>query len=186
MPDVVEQVNDSMLVASFKNEKLKEASYTQLVRKYQERLYWHIRRMVVEHEDTNDILQNVFIKVWRNLADFREESNLYTWLYRIATNETLTWIEQKKRHASVSISGDENIFAQKLVAQKDYDPNKIEWKLQQAILTLPERQRLVFNLRYYDEMPYDQMAKMLDTSAGALKASYHHAVKKVEASLLNH
>jgi RNA polymerase sigma factor (sigma-70 family) len=186
MPEVEGQVNDSMLVASFKNDKLKEASYTQLIRKYQERLYWHIRRMVVEHEDTNDILQNVFIKVWRNLAEFREESNLYTWLYRIATNETLTWIEQKKRHASVSLSGDENIFAERLTAQKDYDANKIEWKLQQAILSLPEKQRLVFNLRYYDEMPYDKMAEMLGTSAGALKASYHHAVKKVEASLLNH
>ncbi len=184
MPDVAGQVSDNILVASFKDEKLKEASYTQLIRKYQERLYWHIRRMVVEHEDANDILQNVFIKVWRNLSHFREESNLYTWLYRIATNETLSWIDQKKRHASVSLSGDENIFAEKLTAQKGYDANKIEWKLQQAILTLPERQRLVFNLRYYDEMPYDEMAEMLGTSAGALKASYHHAVKKVEASLL--
>ena len=186
MPEVAAEVSDHMLVASFRNEKLKEASYTQLVRKYEERLYWHIRRMVVEHEDTNDILQNVFIKVWRNLAEFREESNLYTWLYRIATNETLTWIEQRKRHASVSMSGDENIFENRLVAQKDYDPNKIEWKLQQAILGLPEKQRLVFNLRYYDEMPYEQMSELLGTSAGALKASYHHAVKKVEASLLSH
>ncbi len=186
MPDVEDQMNDHLLVASFKNEKLKEASFTSLVRKYQERLYWHIRRMVVEHEDTNDILQNVFIKVWRNLGEFREESNLYTWLYRIATNETLTWIDQKKRHTSVSLSGDENIFAEKLTAQKDFDPNKIEWKLQQAIQSLPEKQKLVFNLRYYNEMPYDEMAQLLGTSAGALKASYHHAVKKVEASLLNH
>lgn len=186
MPEVAEQINDHMLVASFKNEKLKEVSYTQLVRKYQERLYWHIRRMVVEHEDTNDILQNVFIKVWKNLGEFREESNLYTWLYRIATNETLTWIDQKKRHSSVSLSGDENIFSERLTAQKDFDPNKIEWKLQQAIQALPEKQKLVFNLRYYDEMPYDEMAELLGTSAGALKASYHHAVKKVEASLLNH
>ena len=184
MPETAEQLNDHILVASFKNEKLKDASFTKLVQKYQERLYWHIRRMVAAHEDTNDVLQNVFIKVWRNLGEFREESNLYTWLYRIATNETLTWIEQQKRHATLSTSGDEDIFAQKLVAQKDFDPTKIEWKLQQAILSLPEKQRLVFNLRYYDEMPYDEMSLMLDTSAGALKASYHHAVKKVEASLL--
>lgn len=175
-----------MLVASFKNEQLREAAFTSLVRKYQERLYWHIRRMVVVHEDANDILQNVFIKVWRGLADFREEANLYTWLYRIATNETLTWIEQQKKHASVSLSGEENIFAERLTAQKDFSPGKIEWRLQQAILSLPDKQRLVFNLRYYDEMPYDQMAEMLGTSAGALKASYHHAVKKVEAMLLNH
>jgi len=180
MADTNDPANDHMLVASFRNEKLKETAFTQLVRKYQERLYWHIRRMVVEHEDTNDILQNVFIKVWRNLETFREESNLYTWLYRISTNETLTWIEQQKRRSAVSISGSEDIFAEKLVAQKDFDANKTEWKLQQAIQSLPEKQRIVFNLRYYDEMPYDEMAQVLDTSAGALKASYHHAVKKVE------
>lgn len=184
MPDENDRLNDHMLVVSFKNEKLKETAFTQLVRKYQERLYWHIRRMVVVHEDANDILQNVFIKVWKNLGEFREEALLYTWLYRIATNETLTWIEQQKKHTSVSLSGDENIFTEKLASQKDYSPHKIEWKLQQAILSLPDKQRLVFNLRYYDEMPYDQMSELLGTSAGALKASYHHAVKKVEAMLL--
>ena len=185
MPDAADQIDDHMLVASFRDEKLREASFTQLVRKYQERLYWHIRRMVVEHEDANDILQNVFIKVWRNLAEFRSESNLYTWLYRIATNETLTWIEQQKRRKSVSLSGDnEDIFSERLTAQKDFDPSKIEWKLQQAIQSLPEKQRVVFNLRYYDEMPYEEMSGVLETSVGALKASYHHAVKKVEAFLL--
>ena len=185
MPQDAVRMEDHMLVASFKNEQLREAAFTKLVRKYQERLYWHIRRMVVVHEDANDILQNVFIKVWRGLGDFREEANLYTWLYRIATNETLTWIEQQKKHNSVSLSGEENIFAERLTAQKDFSPNNIEWKLQKAILSLPEKQRIVFNLRYYDEMPYNQMAELLDTSAGALKASYHHAVKKVEAMLLN-
>ena len=183
MPGPTDVSGDHMLIASFRNEKLKEAAFTQLVRKYQERLYWHIRRMVLEHEDTNDILQNVFIQVWKNLAEFREESNLYTWLYRISTNEALTWIDQKKRRSSVSISDNEDIFSEKLTAQKDFDPNKIEWKLQQAIQTLPEKQRIVFNLRYYDEMPYEEMSSVLGTSAGALKASYHHAVKKVEAFL---
>ena len=183
MPEANDPSSDHILIASFRNEKLKEAAFTQLVRKYQERLYWHIRRMVMEHEDTNDILQNVFIKVWKNLSEFREESNLYTWLYRISTNEALTWIDQKKRRSSVSISDNEDIFSEKLTAQKDFDPNKIEWKLQQAIQTLPEKQRIVFNLRYYDEMPYDEMSSVLGTSAGALKASYHHAVKKVEAFL---
>ena len=179
MPEVTE-ISDHLLVASFKDDSLKESAFNRLVIKYQERLYWHIRRMVVEHEDTNDILQNVFIKVWKNLSGFREESNLYTWLYRIATNETLTWIEQQKRRSSVSLSGNEDFFSERLYAQKGYDPNKIEWKLQQAMQTLPEKQKLVFNLRYYDEMPYDKMAEMLGTSVGALKASYHHAVKKVE------
>ncbi len=183
MPNATDQVDDHLLVASFKDEKLREASFTQLVTKYQERLYWHIRRMVVEHEDTNDILQNVFIKVWKNLGEFREESNLYTWLYRIGTNEALTWIEQQKRRTSVSISDNEDLFSERLTAQKDFDPNKIEWKLQQAIQTLPEKQRIVFNLRYYDEMPYEEMAGVLGTSVGALKASYHHAAKKVEAFL---
>jgi RNA polymerase sigma factor (sigma-70 family) len=183
MPDPQDQMDDHLLVASFKDEKLRDASFTQLVRKYQERLYWHIRRMVVEHEDANDILQNVFIKVWKNLADFREESNLYTWLYRIGTNEALTWIEQQKRRTSVSINDNEEIFSERLTAQKDFDPGKIEWKLQQAIHALPDKQKVVFNLRYYDEMPYEEMAGVLGTSVGALKASYHHAVKKVEAYL---
>jgi len=183
MSDTKDQLDDHALVASFKNEKYKEAAFTQIIRKYQERLYWHVRRMVLEHEDTNDILQNVFIKVWKNLSEFREESNLYTWLYRIATNETLTWIEQQKRRSSVSISDKEDYFSERLTAQRDFDPGKIEWKLQQAIQTLPEKQKLVFNLRYYDEMPYEQMAETLGTSVGALKASYHHAVKKVEAFL---
>lgn len=184
MPNTDDQLTDHMLVASFRNEQLRDASFTQLVNKYQERLYWHIRRMVVEHEDANDILQNVFIKVWKNLAEFREESNLYTWLYRIGTNEALTWIEQQKKRTSVSISGNEDLFSEKLQAQKDFDPSKIEWKLQQAVQTLPEKQRVVFNLRYFDEMPYEEMSGVLGTSVGALKASYHHAVKKVQSFII--
>jgi RNA polymerase sigma factor (sigma-70 family) len=185
MEDSSQEHDDHFLIVSFKNEQLREAAFTKLVRKYQQRLYWHVRRMVVEHEDTNDILQNVFIKVWKNLADFRQESNLYTWLYRIATNETLTWIEQQKRRSAVSISENENLYGDRVLVQKGYDANKIEWRLQQAIQTLPEKQRMVFTLRYYDEMPYEEMGKVLDTSVGALKASYHHAVKKVEAFLKN-
>lgn len=178
------QVDDQVILNSFKDERTRDTAFTQLIKKYQERLYWHIRRMLVEHEDTNDVLQNVFIKVWKNLGDFREESNLYTWLYRIATNETLTWLDQQKRRSSISISDGESDLSNKLVAQKGFDANKLEWKLQQAIQALPEKQRVVFNLRYYDEMPYEKMATVLETSVGALKASYHHAVKKVEAYLL--
>lgn len=178
-------VPDHVLLASFRQEQTKEQAFTQLMKQYQERLYWHIRRLVVEHEDTNDILQNVFLKVWKSLADFREQANLYTWLYRIATNESLTWIEQQKKRASISLSDDENPVAARLEAQKGLDANKLEWKLQKAIQSLPEKQRVVFTLRYYDEMPYEQMASVLETSEGALKASYHHAVKKVEHFLLN-
>jgi RNA polymerase sigma-70 factor (ECF subfamily) len=177
-------IDDMLILTSFRDENTRDTAYTQLVRKYQERLYWHIRRMVVEHEDTNDVLQNVFIKVWKYLANFKGDSNLYTWLYRIATNETITWLEQKKKRGSVSLSDEESPVAERLVAQKGFDANKLEWRLQEAIQALPEKQRIVFNLRYYDEMPYDEMAQVLETSAGALKASYHHAVKKVEAYIL--
>lgn len=184
MPENENITDDRLLLASFNDERTRDAAYTALVKKYQERLYWHIRRMVIEHEDANDILQNVFIKVWKNLEGFRQDSNLYTWLYRIATNETLTWINRQKRYNSISISEHENVFADKLKAQPYFDANKAEWKLQQALQSLPEKQRIVFSLRYYDEMPYEEMATVLETSAGALKASYHHAVKKVESYLL--
>ena len=177
--------DDLQLLAAFKDESTSEQAFTLLIRRYQQRLYWHVRRMVISHDDANDVLQNVFIKVWKNLADFREQSNLYTWLYRIATNETLTWLEQQKKRVSVSLSDDENSYANKLQDEKGFDANKIEWRLQQAINTLPEKQRIVFNLRYYDEMPYEQLSTVLNTSEGALKASYHHAAKKVEAFLKN-
>ena len=174
---------DRLILATFRTEEGKDEAFTRLVRKYQERLYWHIRRMVVEHEDANDILQNVFIRVWNSLASFREEANLYTWLYRIATNESLTWLEQQKKRSAVSLSEPDAALANKLESQKGFDVNKLEWRLQQAIQSLPDKQRAVFNLRYYDEMPYEEMSTVLDTSVGALKASYHHAVKKVETFL---
>lgn len=175
---------DAVLIEAFRNEKTREQAYTKIIRKYQERLYWHVRRLLINHEDANDVLQNVFIKVWNYLDNFREESNLYTWLYRIATNETLTFLEKEKKRKSISLSDDENGFlANKLKAERGFDPNKLEWRLQQAIQLLPEKQRVVFTLRYYDEMPYEEMSKVLETSAGALKASYHHAVKKVEEFL---
>jgi len=185
MPEEAVVHEDHLLVASFREESTKEQAFTKLVRKYQERIYWHIRRMVIEHEDTNDILQNVFIKVWKNLANFRQESNLYTWLYSIATNETLTWMDKEKRRASLSLNSNESFFAERIVAQKGFDGNSAEWKLQQAMSLLPEKQKIVFTLRYYDEMPYEQMSEVLDTSVGSLKASYHHAVKKVEEYLVN-
>ncbi len=180
MPKTINETDDNLLLAFFKEEDSREAAFTAIVKKYQQKLYWHIRRMVVEHEDSNDILQHVFIKMWRNLDEFRGDANLYTWLYRIATNETLTWLEKEKRRRAVSLDTEENLLSEKLEAQKGFDANRLEWKLQQAIQSLPEKQRIVFSLRYYDEMPYEEMAKVLSTSEGALKASYHHAVKKVE------
>ncbi|HEY0679167.1 MAG TPA: sigma-70 family RNA polymerase sigma factor [Chitinophagaceae bacterium] len=177
---------DSELLQSFRDPATKEQAFTALIKKYQEKLYWHVRRMVVEHEDANDVLQNVFIRVWNGLGNFREDSQLYTWLYRIATNECLTFIEQQKKKASVSLSEVESGLSNKIKADKYFDPAKLEWKLQLAIQQLPEKQRVVFNLRYYDEMPYEEMSRVLETSEGALKASYHHAVKKIEDYILNH
>lgn len=182
---MAEQLDDKELLFQFKNEATREAAFTKIIKKYQEKLYWHIRRMVVEHEDANDVMQNMFIKVWKNLDNFREDSQLYTWLYRIATNESLTFLEQQKKRASSSLSDEGNNLSNKLQADKHFDGNKLEWKLQLAIQQLPEKQRAVFNLRYYDEMPYEEMSRVLDTSEGALKASYHHAVKKVEDYILN-
>jgi len=184
------EIEDSEILNLFQNEQTREKAFTLLVKKYQERLYWHIRRMLVHHEDTNDVLQNMFVKIWRSLANFRQDSSLYTWMYRIATNETLTYLEQQKKRRSLSISDDGselgNVLSNSLKAEKGFDPNNLEWKLQLAIQSLPEKQRAVFTLRYYDEMPYEKMAEVLETSEGSLKASYHHAAKKVEEFIRNH
>lgn len=178
-------MEDKELLVQFNKPDLKESAFTAIIKKYQEKLYWHIRRMLVDHDDTNDVLQNVFIKVWKGLENFREDSQLYTWLYRIATNECLTFLDQQKRKASVSLDEGESGLSNKVLADTGFDANKLEWKLQLAIQHLPEKQRLVFNLRYYDEMPYEEMSRILDTSEGALKASYHHAAKKIEDFILN-
>jgi RNA polymerase sigma-70 factor (ECF subfamily) len=184
------EIEDSEILNLFQNEQSREKAFTLLVKKYQERLYWHIRRMLVHHEDTNDVLQNMFVKIWRSLANFRQDSSLYTWMYRIATNETLTYLEQQKKRRSLSISDDGselgNVLSNSLKAEKGFDPNNLEWKLQLAIQSLPEKQRAVFTLRYYDEMPYEKMAEVLETSEGSLKASYHHAAKKVEEFIRTH
>ncbi len=178
-------IQDTELLLQFREPATREKAFTAIIKKYQEKLYWHIRRMVVEHEDANDVLQNVFIRVWNGLDNFREDSQLYTWLYRIATNECLSYLEQQKRRSSASLDEMESGLSNKVIADKYFDPNKLEWKLQLAIQQLPEKQRVVFTLRYYDEMPYEEMSRVLDTSEGALKASYHHAVKKIEDYILN-
>ena len=177
--------SDAELLVQFRNPITKEKAYTSIIKKYQEKLYWHLRRMVVEHEDANDVLQNVLIRVWNGLENFREDSQLYTWLYRVATNECLTFLEQKKKRSAISISNEETGLENKIRADQHFDGNKLEWKLQLAIQELPDKQKIVFQLRYYDEMPYEKMSKVLETSEGALKASYHHAVKKIEEYIKN-
>ena len=179
-------LSDSELLVEFRNPDSKEKAFTSIIKKYQEKLYWHLRRMVVDHEDANDVLQNVMIRVWNGLENFREDSQLYTWLYRVATNECLTFLEQQKKRASVSLSDVESGLENKIKADQNFDGKKLEWKLQLGIQQLPEKQRIVFQLRYYDEMPYEEMSRVLETSEGALKASYHHAVKKIEEYIKNH
>ena len=179
-------LSDSELLVEFRNPVTKEKAFTYLIKKYQEKLYWHLRRMVVDHDDANDVLQNVMIRVWNGLENFREDSQLYTWLYRVATNECLTFLEQQKKRTAVSLSDVESGLENKIKADQNFDGNKLEWKLQLGIQQLPEKQRIVFQLRYYDEMPYEEMSRVLETSEGALKASYHHAVKKIEEYIKNH
>jgi len=180
------QIEDRELLQQFRQPETKERAFTAIIKKYQEKLYWHTRRMVVDHDDANDVLQNVFIKVWKGLENFREDSQLYTWLYRIATNECLTFMEQQKKRGTISFTDVEEGLSNKVKADSNFDANKLEWKLQVAIQQLPEKQRVVFNLRYYEEMPYQEMSRILDTTEGALKASYHHAAKKIEEFIKNY
>ncbi len=154
-----------------------------LVERYSSRLYWHIRRLVILHEDADDALQNTFISAWKNMADFRNESSLYTWLYAIATNESLTLINKRKRNTAASLDDIGSYLSNSLEGSSWFDGDEAQIKLQNAILQLPEKQRIVFNLKYFDEMTYEEMSKVLKTSEGALKASYHHAVKKIEKYL---
>ena len=175
--------SDLDLIADLKNEKTRDLAFQTLVNKYKERLYWHIRKMVMDHDDADDILQNTFIKVWRSVEKFREESSLYTWLYRIATNESLTFINSNKRRSMVPMNDTSEFLMNNLESDVYFDGDEIQLRLQEAILKLPEKQRIVFNLKYFEEMKYEDMSQVLDTSVGALKASFHHAVKKVEEYL---
>lgn len=160
-----------------------ERGFRMLVEAYSKKLYWHIRRLVILHEDADDALQNTFINAWRKLSEFRSESSLYTWLYSIATNEALTIINKRKRDRAVSFEDIGSILANSAEGSTWFDGDEAQVKLQNAILKLPEKQRIVFNLRYYEEMPYEEMSRVLKTSEGALKASYHHAVRKIEEML---
>ena len=175
---------DQEIVDMFRNEESRNMSIHYLIKKYQQKLYWHIRKIVIDHDDTDDVLQNTFIKAWKGMENFKEESKLYTWLYRVATNEAITFLRQKKRANLTSLDSIEHQLVSTLESDPFFKGDEIQMKLQKAILTLPEKQRIVFNMRYYDETPYLEMAEILETSEGALKASYHHAAKKVEEYLL--
>jgi RNA polymerase sigma factor (sigma-70 family) len=179
---VKEQYSDAVIMALLSTDETHERGFRILMQTYQEPLYRHVRRMVIDHDDANDVIQNCFIKVFKNIERFEGKSKLFTWLYRIATNEAITFLNSRNRKETDTIDNPNNAFlANQLRADTFFDGDEIQIRLAQAIATLPDKQRAVFNLRYYDEMPYEEMSVVLGTSVGALKASYHHAAKKVEA-----
>lgn len=173
-------MSDEELLALFENPETRRNAFNQLVRKYQQKVYWLVRKMVVDHDDANDITQDVFVKAWTALENFRGDSKLYTWLYRVASNEAINFLNKKRKRFFVSIYDVENELSEKLEADPLVSGDAIQLKLQKALLKLPEKQRLVFNLKYYEELPYEEIAEITGTSVGALKASYHWAVKKIE------
>ena len=177
--------DDHGLLEQLKHDHTKGQAFQTLVKTYQERLYWHIRKIVLNHDDADDVLQNTFMKVWRNLDKFREESSLYTWLYRIATNESITFVNSVKKRSLIPMNDTIEFLLQNMVSDEFFEGDEIQVRLQEAILKLPEKQRIVFNMKYYDDLKYEDMSEILETSVGALKASFHHAVKKIEDHLKN-
>ncbi len=175
-----QNISDERILSLLQADKNSEKGFRLLMEKYQERIYWQIRRMVMEHEDANDVVQNCFVKVYRSIHSFEGKSKLYTWLYRIATNEAITFINKKNKKSTTSIDNEEYDLSNRLKADVHFDGNEAQIRLQEALATLPEKQRMVFNMRYFDELSYQDMSDTLGTSVGALKASFHHAVKKIE------
>jgi len=178
-------VDDAEILSKFQDEKTRNTAFNLLLKKYQQKIYWHIRRMVIDHDDADDIAQDVFVKVWKNLPGFRADAQLYTWMYRIATNECITFLNKKKAKNNVSLDDVDSTLGDTLAASSYFDGDKAQRKLQEAILTLPDKQRLVFNMKYYEDMKYEEISDVVGTSVGALKASFHLAVKKIEAFLLS-
>ena len=169
-----------------KQDETRHRAFGMIVDTYSERLYWHIRRMVVVHADADDVLQNTFLKIWEALARFRGDSSLYTWMYRIATNESINFLNARNKRKYVFWDQVEQKLSNSLESDPYFDSNALDKRLQQAILSLPQKQRTIFLLRYYDEMKYEDMSEVLETSVGALKASYHHAYHKIKKIMLNH
>ena len=171
--------NEEDIIARLKDEKERAAAFSVIVNRYSQQIYWHIRRMVLSHDDTNDLVQNTFIKAWTSIDNFRGDSKISTWLYRIAINETLNFLGKNKNNI-VSINSPEGAIAEQLESDTHFNGERADALLQEAIHRLPEKQRLAFNMKYYEEMKYEEMSEILGTSVGALKASYHIAVKKIE------
>jgi len=173
-------LSDQEIINNLSIKGQEDFAFSHLVNKYKEKVYWIIRKMIIDHDDTNDITQDVFTKVWLNIKNFRAETQLYTWIYRIAVNESLNFLSKKKNRFFIPLINYEKVLHQKVDESSDLAPEDIQVKLQKALLQLPEKQRVVFNLRYFQELSYEDISEITKTSIGALKASYHLAVKKIE------
>ena len=175
-------IDEKQLLKDLQNPATAKQGFAELMRAYGEPMYWQIRKMVADHDDANDLLQNCFIKVWNNLHNFRGDAKLSTWLFKIAINESINFLNKERQRRNLTADeGDESFLLQKLESDEYFDGDALQELLQKAVMQLPDKQRLVFNMRYFDEMKYEEMSEILGTSVGALKASYHHAVKKVSA-----
>lgn len=174
---------EKVFIAELLNPKTQNEAFKKLVREYQRPLYAHIRNIVLNHDDTDDVLQNTFVKIFQNLKNFKGESKLYSWMYRIATNEAITFINSRAKKSGISSEELKDKMIKNLEADVDYDGDEIQLKLQKAVATLPEKQQLVFKMKYFQEMKYEEISEILETSVGGLKASYFHAVKKIEEFL---
>ena len=176
-------MEDQELLLKIRNPDTRSYGFNLLVRQYQQRVYWHVRKMVIDHDDADDLTQEVFIKIYKYIDGFREDSQLFTWVYRIATNECLSFLNKKKKRFFLPLEDVGEQLSSKLDSSMDIDGDEIQKRLQKAILKLPDKQRLVFNMKYFDDLPYEAIADITKTSVGALKASFHHAVKKIESFL---
>jgi RNA polymerase sigma factor (sigma-70 family) len=176
-------IAEEALVNKLKEKESQAKAFEVLVDTYKERLYWHIRRIVLDHDDTDDVLQNTFIKVYKNIDGFKGDSKLYSWMYRIATNESLTFLKQKSKKMGISNEELKTSLVENLQSDVYFEGDEIQLKLQKALAALPDKQKLVFTMKYFQEMKYEEISEVLETSVGALKASYHLAVKKIETYL---
>lgn len=179
-------IAEETLVYQLQQKDTQAKAFEILINAYKERLYWHIRRIVLNHDDTDDVLQNTFIKVYNNIEGFKGNSKLYSWIYRIATNESLTFLQSKSRKLGIGNEELQGKLVENLRSDIYFEGDEIQLKLQQAIATLPEKQKLVFNMKYFQEMKYEEISEILETTVGGLKASYHLAAKKIETYLLAH
>jgi|TARA_B110000483_G_scaffold42769_1_gene53216 RNA polymerase sigma-70 factor (ECF subfamily) len=173
--------DETVLIEQLINVQTREKAFRELISLYKERLYWHVRKIVISHDDTDDVLQNTFIKIYKNIGKFKQESKLFSWMYRIATNEAITFINKRNKERKIDISEVQEQIVSTLESDIYFSGEEIQEILQKAIASLPQKQQLVFNMKYFDNIKYTQISEILGTSVGALKASYFHAVKKIES-----